>query len=84
MLVVEPRQPIPGPARSPSTIACGRPDPVRPDVELLRPDQRHLPAAGVAPRGVMELDNIDAAKQMVVAGLGVALLPQTAVASELR
>lgn len=40
--------------------------------------------AGVAPRGVMELDNIDAAKQMVVQGLGVALLPLTAVAGELE
>jgi DNA-binding transcriptional LysR family regulator len=39
--------------------------------------------AGIAPRGVMELDNIDAAKQMVEQGLGVALLPHTAVASEL-
>jgi LysR family hydrogen peroxide-inducible transcriptional activator len=40
-------------------------------------------AAGVVPRGVMELDNIDAAKQMVRRGLGVALLPHTAVAGEL-
>lgn len=39
--------------------------------------------AGVAPRGVMELDNIDAAKHMVEQGLGVALLPGTAVAAEL-
>ncbi len=39
--------------------------------------------AGVAPRGVMELDNIDAAKKMVEQGLGVALLPHTAVAAEL-
>ncbi len=39
--------------------------------------------AGVRPRGVMELDNIDAAKKMVAAGLGVALLPRTAVAEEL-
>jgi DNA-binding transcriptional LysR family regulator len=39
--------------------------------------------AGVAPRGVMELDNIDAAKQMVEQGLGVALLPATSVAAEL-
>jgi len=31
----------------------------------------------------MELDNIDAAKQMVGQGLGVALLPHTSVASEL-
>ena len=31
--------------------------------------------AGVAPSGIMELDNIDAAKQMVGQGLGVALLP---------
>ncbi len=39
--------------------------------------------AGVAPRGVIELDNIDAAKKMVEQGLGVALLPYTAVAAEL-
>jgi DNA-binding transcriptional LysR family regulator len=37
--------------------------------------------AGNLPRGVLELDHIDAAKQMV---LGVALLPTTAVATELR
>ena len=37
----------------------------------------------MTPRGVMELDNIDAAKKMVQQGLGVALLPQTAVAGEL-
>lgn len=40
--------------------------------------------AGVAPHGVMELDNIDAAKQMVGQGLGIALLPHTAVAAELE
>jgi DNA-binding transcriptional LysR family regulator len=39
--------------------------------------------AGALPRGVMELDNIDAAKQMVRAGLGVALLPATSIAGEL-
>jgi DNA-binding transcriptional LysR family regulator len=32
----------------------------------------------------MELDNIDAAKKMVEQGLGVALLPHTAVAAELE
>ena len=41
-------------------------------------------SAGVVPRGVMELDNIDAAKQMVRRGLGVALLPHTAVAGRSR
>ena len=40
--------------------------------------------AGSPPRGVLELDNIDAAKQMVLAGLGVALLPRTAVDAELE
>jgi DNA-binding transcriptional LysR family regulator len=40
--------------------------------------------AGSLPRGVLELDHIDAAKQMVLAGLGIALLPTTAVADELR
>ena len=39
---------------------------------------------GVIPRGVMELDNIDAAKKMVRQGLGVALLPYTAVAGGAR
>jgi DNA-binding transcriptional LysR family regulator len=39
--------------------------------------------AGVIPRGVMELDNIEAAKRMVERGLGVALLPGTAVARSL-
>jgi DNA-binding transcriptional LysR family regulator len=39
-------------------------------------------AAGVALRGLMELDNIEATKKMVERGLGVALLPRTAVARE--
>lgn len=39
--------------------------------------------AGVRPRGVIELDNIEAAKRMVAGGLGVALLPTTSVAEEL-
>ena len=39
--------------------------------------------AGIVPFGVMELDNIDAAKKMVQEGFGVALLPHTAVADEL-
>ncbi len=40
--------------------------------------------AGVTPRLAMELDNIEAAKKMVQEGLGVALLPATAVAGELE
>src|SRR5919107_1369696 len=40
--------------------------------------------AGSLPRGVLELDHIDAAKQMVLAGLGIALLPTTAVAGGVR
>src|SRR5205807_4428913 len=39
-------------------------------------------AAGVSMRGLMELDNIEAAKKMVERGLGVALLPRTAVIRE--
>jgi len=39
--------------------------------------------AGVTPRGLLELDNIDATKKMVQQGLGVAFLPQTACAGEL-
>lgn len=40
-------------------------------------------AAGVVPRGVTEVDNIEAAKRMVERGLGVAMLPGTAVADAL-
>jgi DNA-binding transcriptional LysR family regulator len=39
-------------------------------------------SAGVSLRGQMELDSIEAAKKMVERGLGVALLPGTAVARE--
>jgi DNA-binding transcriptional LysR family regulator len=35
------------------------------------------------PRGVMELDNVDATKKMVEHGLGIAFLPYTAVREEL-
>ena len=41
-------------------------------------------SAGVTPDGIMELDNIDAAKQMVLQGLGIALLPSTAIAGDVR
>jgi DNA-binding transcriptional LysR family regulator len=37
-------------------------------------------AAGVESRGVLEVDSIDAAKRMVQRGVGVALLPGTAIA----
>jgi DNA-binding transcriptional LysR family regulator len=39
---------------------------------------------GVTPREVMELDNIESAKKMVERGLGIALLPRTAVSRELQ
>jgi DNA-binding transcriptional LysR family regulator len=39
--------------------------------------------AGVAPRGIIELDNVEAAKRCVARGLGVALLPRQAVREEL-
>ena len=41
-------------------------------------------AAGVSPRGVMVLDSIDAAKRMVQLGLGIALLPRSALREELE
>src|SRR5215471_4774442 len=41
-------------------------------------------AAGVSLRGLMELDSIEAVKKMVERGLGVALLPRTAVAREVE
>ena len=40
--------------------------------------------AGTKLRGLMELDSIEAAKKMVERGLGVALLPRTAVAREVE
>jgi DNA-binding transcriptional LysR family regulator len=39
--------------------------------------------AGITPVGVMELDNIEAAKKMIQQGFGIALLPRMAVADEL-
>ena len=39
--------------------------------------------AGIVPRGVMELDNVDATKKMVEHGLGIAFLPYTSVRVEL-
>jgi DNA-binding transcriptional LysR family regulator len=43
-----------------------------------------LRQAGVVPEGVIELDNVEAAKQMVMQGLGVALLPRMSLRAELR
>ena len=40
-------------------------------------------SAGVQPRSIMELDNIEAAKRMVERRLGVALLPRSAVEGDL-
>ena len=39
--------------------------------------------AGIAPRGYLEVDNIDAAKRMVEQRLGIALLPGTSVVAEI-
>jgi DNA-binding transcriptional LysR family regulator len=41
-------------------------------------------AAGTAPRILMELNNTEACKRVVLAGLGAALLPQMAIHEELR
>jgi len=40
--------------------------------------------AGVVPESVIEVDNVEAAKKMVIEGLGVALLPRMALLAELR
>ena len=40
--------------------------------------------AGVVPASTLELDNVEAAKEMVQQGLGVALLPRMALAAELK
>lgn len=40
--------------------------------------------AGVTPRSIIELDNIDAARRMVQEGVGVALLPLSSVARDLE
>ncbi|HVD01932.1 MAG TPA: LysR family transcriptional regulator [Candidatus Dormibacteraeota bacterium] len=44
--------------------------------------QASFASAGLTPRGMFELDNIEAAKKMVERNLGVALLPRTAVVAE--
>ena len=56
--------------------------PVRPGLSYYELTTALLREAGVRPRGVIELDNVDAAKRMVAGGLGVALLPRTSVARE--
>jgi DNA-binding transcriptional LysR family regulator len=43
---------------------------------------RLLGDAGVAEQAAMELDNVEAIKRMVEAGLGISLLPRVAVAAE--
>jgi DNA-binding transcriptional LysR family regulator len=43
-----------------------------------------LRQAGVVPESVMELDNVEAAKKMVLQGLGVSVLPRMALDAELR
>lgn len=40
--------------------------------------------AGITPRSVMELDNIDSAKKMIEQALGVSFLPAVAVADDVR
>ena len=42
-----------------------------------------LREAGIRPRGLIEVDNVDAAKRMVEEGLGAALLPRTSVSDAL-
>jgi DNA-binding transcriptional LysR family regulator len=85
VLVVDPEHALPsGEAVDPDWLA---------DLQLILFDQassyhrltsEFFEQVGALPRGVMELDNIDAAKKMVEQGLGVALLPHTAVADELE
>src|SRR6266540_2795564 len=43
-----------------------------------------LREAGIRPRGLIEVDNVDAAKRMVEEGLGAALLPRTSVSDGLQ
>src|SRR5262245_6607481 len=45
--------------------------------------ERALAAAGVAPRDTMEFGSVEAIKQCVIAGMGLAVLPAVAVAREL-
>ena len=44
----------------------------------------YFAAAGTAPRILMELDNTEACKRVVLAGFGAALLPEMAIRDELR
>lgn len=44
----------------------------------------YFAAAGTAPRVLMELNNTEACKRVVLAGLGAALLPRMAIHEELR
>src|SRR5207247_9150897 len=44
----------------------------------------YFAAGGSAPRILMELDNTEAVKRVVLSGLGAALLPEMAIRDELR
>ena len=44
----------------------------------------YFAAGGTAPRILMELDNTEACKRVVLAGFGAALLPEMAIRDELR
>lgn len=46
--------------------------------------ERRLAEAGVEPADVLELDSVEAIKQCVAAGMGVAILPAVTVAAELE
>ncbi|MGE5675887.1 MAG: LysR family transcriptional regulator [Mycobacterium leprae] len=46
--------------------------------------EQHYALLGVVPRVTMELDSIEATKRMVMCGLGLTMLPQGTVESELR
>ncbi len=47
------------------------------------PFERALAAAGCCPGSVMEFGSVEAIKQCVIAGMGIAILPEVAIAAEI-
>jgi len=47
------------------------------------PFERALAAAGCCPESVMEFGSVEAIKQCVMAGMGIAILPEVTITSEL-
>ncbi len=91
-LVVERLFLLAAPEHPLSQVACVQPDDLRAETLLLTEAgctyravfEKRLRAAGIHPATIMEFGSVEAIKQCVMANLGIALLPEIAVCSEIE